>query len=108
MSQVRKLLKGQNVPKAETGYKFRLDSQDIYLTDKDLADIDEIMYSYPMQERQFLANATNAIKSGQEAGNRSNNTGTEALFSGLSEKNMTRLEKQRGSFIESAIPTDSY
>jgi len=108
MSQVRKLLKGQNVPKAETGYKFRLDSQDIYLTDKDLADIDEIMYSYPMQERQFLANATNAIKSGQEAGNRSNNTGTKALFSGLSEKNMTRLEKQRGSFIESAIPTDSY
>ena len=108
MSQVRKLLKGQNIPKAEKGYKFSLDSQDIYLTDKDLADIDEIMYSYPMQERQFLANATNAIKSGQEAGNRSNNTGTKALFSGLNEKNMTRLEKQRGSFMESAIPTDSY
>lgn len=96
------------MPKAQNGYKFTLDSQDIYLTDKDLADIDEIMYSYPMQERQFLANATNAIKSGQEAGNRSNNTGTKALFSGLSEKNMTRLEKQHGSFIESAIPTDSY
>lgn len=108
MSQVRKLLKGQNIPKAEEGYKFSLDSQDIYLTDKDLADIDEIMYRYPMQERQFLANATNAIKSGQEAGNRSNNTGTKALFSGLSDKNMTRLEKQSGSFIESAIPTDSY
>lgn len=108
MSQVRKLLKGQNIPKAETGYKFHLDSQDIYLTDKDLADVDEIMYSYPMQERQFLANATNAIKSGQEAGNRSNNTGTEGLFSGLNEKNIARLEKQRGSFIESAIPTDSY
>lgn len=108
MSQVRKLLKGQNIPKAQDGYKFHLDSQDIYLTDEDLAEIDEMMHSYPMQERQFLANATNAIKSGQEAGNRSNNTGTEALFSGLSEKNMTRLEKQRGSFMESAIPTDSY
>ena len=108
MSQVRKLLKGQNIPKAETGYKFRLDSQDIYLTDKDLADIDEIMYSYPMQERQFLANATNAIKSGQEAGNRSNNTGTSGLFSGLNEKNNKRLEKLSGSFWESFVPTDSY
>lgn len=108
MSQVRKLLKGQNIPKAETGYKFNFNNRDIYLTDEDLAEVDEIMYNAPMQERQHFANATNAIKSGQEAGNLYNNTFTAGLLTGVNKQNMKRLEKLSGSFLESFLPTDSY
>jgi hypothetical protein len=74
MSQVRKLLKGQNIPKAQNGYKFHLDSQDIYLTDDQLREIDNQIAALPMERRRFLGNATNAIKNGNQSGNRANNT----------------------------------
>ena len=108
MSQVRKLLKGQNIPKAENGYKFRLDSQDIYLTDEDLAEIDDRFAELPMEQRQFLSNTTNAIKTGNMSGSRSGNLIDTRALAGLNEKELDRLREQRGSFIESAIPQKTY
>ena len=108
MSQVRKLLKGQNIPKAETGYKFHLDSQDIYLTDDQLREIDNQIAALPMERRRFLGNATNAIKNGNQSGNRANNTWTLDMMTGLDERNTNRLKKQKPSLWESLAPTDSY
>lgn len=108
MSQVRKLLKGQNIPKAETGYKFHLDSQDIYLTDDQLREIDDQIAALPMERRRFLGNATNAIKNGNQSGNRANNTWTLDMMTGLDERNTNRLKKQKPSLWESLAPTDSY
>lgn len=108
MSQVRKLLKEQNIPKAEDGYKFHLDSQDIYLTDDQLREIDNQIAALPMERRRFLGNATNAIKNGNQSGNRANNTWTLDMMTGLDERNTNRLKKQRPSLWESLAPTDSY
>lgn len=108
MSQVRKLLQGNKIPKAQQGYKFQLDSQDIFLTDDDLKEIDNRIAALPMERRMFLGNATTAIKSGQEGGRRSNNTVTKNLISGVNDRNMRRLEKQEPGFWESFLPTDSY
>lgn len=108
MSQVRKLLKGQNIPKAEEGYKFHLDSQDIYLTDDQLREIDNQIAALPMERRRFLGNATNAIKNGNQSGNRANNTWTLDMMTGLDERNTNRLKKQKPSLWESLAPTDSY
>lgn len=108
MSQVRKLLKGQNIPKAEDGYKFHLDSQDIYLTDDQLREIDDRIAALPMERRRFLGNATNAIKNGNQSGNRANNTWTLDMMTGLDERNTNRLKKQKPSLWESLAPTDSY
>lgn len=108
MSQVRKLLKGQNISKAETGYKFHLDSQDIYLTDDQLREIDNQIAALPMERRRFLGNATNAIKNGNQSGNRANNTWTLDMMTGLDERNTNRLKKQKPSLWESLAPTDSY
>lgn len=108
MSQVRKLLKGQNIPKAQNGYKFHLDSQDIYLTDDQLREIDDQIAALPMERRRFLGNATNAIKNGNQSGNRANNTWTLEMTTGLDERNTNRLKKQKPSLWESLAPTDSY
>ena len=108
MSQVRKLLKEQNIPKAEDGYKFHLDSQDIYLTDDQLREIDDQIATLPMERRRFLGNATNAIKNGNQSGNRANNTWTLEMMTGLDERNTNRLKKQKPSLWESLTPTDSY
>ena len=76
MSQVRKLLQGNKIPKAQDGYKFHLDSQDVYFTDDDLKEIDKRISALPMEYRRFLGKATTAIKSGNEYGNRAENTVT--------------------------------
>ena len=108
MSQVRKLLKGETVPKAQKGYKFQLDSQDIYFTDDDLKEIDNRIAALPMNYRRFLGNATNAIKSGNESGSRAENTVTVAQLSGLSDKDMDRLRKKKANYWEALTNSDSY
>lgn len=108
MSQVRKLLQGNKIPKAQEGYKFHLDSQDIYLTDDDLKEIDRRISTLPMNYRRFLGNATTAIKSGNESGNRVENSVTLSQLSNLGNGDIKRLEKMRGSYLESLVKPDSY
>ena len=108
MSQVRKLLQGNKIPIAEDGYKFRLDSQDIYLTNEDLAEIDEKFAELPMERRQFLANTTNAIKQNYLSGSRSGNLIDVNALTGLSEKEIDRLRANKASYIESALPQKTY
>ena len=108
MSQVRKLLQGNKIPKAQDGYKFQLDSQDVYFTDDDLAEIDRKISALPMDYRRFLGNATTAIKSGNESGSRAENSVTLNQLSNLRKGDVRRLEKMRGSYLESIIKPDSY
>ena len=109
MSQVRKLLQGNLVPKAKQGYKFHLDSQDIYLTDEDLIEIDQQFAQLPMERRQFLANTTNAIKERNDlSGSRSGNLIDLNALTGLNEKELNSLRKQRSSYMESALPKRTY
>lgn len=108
MSQVRKLLQGNKIPKAQEGYKFQLDSQDVYFTDEDLAEIDKRISALPMNYRRFLGNATTAIKSGNESGNRGENSVTLNQLSNLGKGDVRRLERMRGSYLESIIKPDSY
>jgi hypothetical protein len=108
MSQVRKLLQGNKIPKAQDGYKFRLDSQDVYFTDEDLAEIDKRISALPMNYRRFLGNATTAIKSGNESGNRAENSVTLNQLANLGKGDVRRLERMRGSYLESIIKPDSY
>lgn len=108
MSQVRKLLNGNSIPKAQKGYKFRLDSQDVYFTDDDLKEIDNMIAKLPMEYRRFLGNATTAIKSGNQSGNRANNTVTMPQLSNLDEKNSDRLRKQKATYWEALVNSDSY
>lgn len=108
MSQVRKLLQGNKIPKAQEGYKFQLDSQDVYFTDDDLAEIDRKISALPMDYRRFLGNATTAIKSGNESGNRAENSVTLNQLSNLGKGDVRRLERMRGSYLESIIKPDSY
>ena len=56
MSQVRKLLKGQNIPKAQQGYKFQLDSQTYNVTDEQLKEIDDRISKLSPEHRRFLGN----------------------------------------------------
>ena len=108
MSQVRKLLNGNNIPKAQKGYKFRLDSQDVYFTDDDLKEIDNQIAALPMEYRRFLGNATTAIKEGNQSGNRADNTVTMKQLSGLDERNSNRLRKQKAGYWEAITNADSY
>lgn len=108
MSQVRKLLQGNKIPKAQEGYKFHLDSQDVYFTDDDLKEIDKRISALPMEYRRFLGNATTAIRSGNEYGNRAENTVTLNQLANLGKGDMRRLEKKKGSYFESIIKPDSY
>lgn len=108
MSQVRKLLQGNKIPKAQDGYKFKLDSQDVYFTDEDLAEIDKKISALPMDYRRFLGNATTAIKSGNESGNRAENTVTINQLSNLGKGDMRRLEKKSGTYLEAIFKPDSY
>ena len=108
MSQVRKLLQGNKIPKAQEGYKFHLDSQDVYFTDDDIAEIDKRISALPMDHRRFLGNATTAIKSGEQSGNRAENTVTVDQLSNLGKGDMRRLEKKKGSYLESWFQPDSY
>lgn len=108
MSQVRKLLQGNLIPKAEQGYKFHLDSQDIYLTDQDLTEIDQQFAQLPMERRQFLANTTNAIKGGDLSGSRTGNLIDMRALTGLSEKELDYLRERKSSYIESALPKKTY
>lgn len=108
MSQVRKLLKGNLVPKAQQGYKFKLDSQEYNVTEDQLKEIDNQIALLDPQHRRFLGNWTNAIKSGNSSGNRASNTVTINMISGVDGKDIDRLKKQKGSFWESFAPKDSY
>ena len=108
MSQVRKLLQGNKIPKAQEGYKFHLDSQDVYFTDEDLAEIDRLISLLPMNYRRFLGNATTAIKDGKQSGNRGENTVTEQQLSNLGKGDARRLEKKAGNYIEAIFKPDSY
>lgn len=108
MSQVRKLLNGNKIQKAQDGYKFKLDSKDVYFTDADLEEIDNKIAALPMDYRRFLGGATTAIKSGTQSGNRASNVVTLDQLSNLSKSDINRLKKQKGSFFESALQFDSY
>lgn len=56
MAQVRKLQKGNSIPKAETGYKFTLDGNTYNVTDEQLSEIDEGLSKLDPNLRQFLGN----------------------------------------------------
>ncbi len=108
MAQVRKLQKGDSIPKAENKYKYILDNQEVYLTDDNLKTINDKIADLPAKYKRFLGNATEAIKSGEESGNRADNTVTMNQLSSLNRSNERRLEKQKPSTIESLFHTDSY
>ena len=108
MSQVRKLLKGEIIPKAENGYKFHLDSQDYVVTDDQLKEIDNRISALDPNHRRFLGNWTNAIKTGESSGNRASNTVTLNMISGVGKRDLERLKKQKGSFWETFADKDSY
>ena len=108
MAQVRKLKNGESIPKAQNKYKYILDNQEVYLTDDNLNTINDRIAALPAKYKRFLGNATEAIKSGEESGNRADNTVTMNQLSGLNRSNERRLEKQKPSTIEALFHTDSY
>lgn len=108
MAQVRKLKNGESIPKAQNKYKYTLDNQEVYLTDDNLNTINDRIAALPAKYKRFLGNATEAIKSGEESGNRADNTVTMNQLSGLNRSNERRLEKQKPSTIEALFHTDSY
>ena len=54
MSQVRKLLKGNKVPIAQQGYKFKLDGQEYNVTDEQLSEINNKIANLDPKHRRFL------------------------------------------------------
>ena len=108
MAQVRKLKNGESIPKEQNKYKYILDNQEVYLTDDNLNTINDRIAALPAKYKRFLGNATEAIKSGEESGNRADNTVTMNQLSGLNRSNERRLEKQKPSTIEALFHTDSY
>lgn len=81
MSQVRKLLQGNKIPKAKEGYKFVLDGIEYNITDDQLKEIDNKLSKIEdVQVRQELSNWTNGIKSGQGYGNMLDNTAWEGML----------------------------
>lgn len=108
MAQVRKLKNGESIPKEQNKYKYILDNQEVYLTDDNLNTINDRIAALPAKYKRFLGNATEAIKSGEESGNRADNTVTMNQLSGLNKSNERRLEKQKPSTIEALFHTDSY
>lgn len=108
MAQVRKLKNGESIPKTQNKYKYTLDNQEVYLTDDNLNTINDRIAALPAKYKRFLGNATEAIKSGEESGNRADNTVTMNQLSGLNRSNERRLEKQKPSTIEALFHTDSY
>jgi hypothetical protein len=98
MSQVRKLLFGSNVPKAQDGYKFNLDGRDVYYSDDDIKEIGDRIAALPVEYRRFFGNAVNAIKSGDQSGNRASNTVSAPQLGGMNEKELKKLYKQSPSY----------
>ena len=107
MSQIKKLLFGETIPKAQEGYKFNLDGQDIYYSDDDLKEIGDRIAALDNNYKRFLGNAVTAIKSGNQSGNRASNTISMDQLSGLSAKDLKRLSKN-GSYWETISGKDSY
>lgn len=108
MSQVRKLLNGNKIIKAQEGYKFKLDSQDVYFSDDDLKEIDRQIAGLPMNYRRFLGGATTAIKNGNQFGSTADNTLTLDQLSNLGNGDIRRLEKKKGTYWEALVKPDSY
>ena len=66
MSQVRKLLQGNKIPKAQQGYKFILDNKEYTVTDKQLDEInDKLSKIKDVEIRKELSNWTKGIQTGQ-------------------------------------------
>ena len=107
MSQIKKLLFGETIPKAQEGYKFNLDGQDIYYSDDDLKEIGDRIAALDNNYKRFLGNAVAAIKGGNQSGNRASNTISMDQLSGLSAKDLKRLSKN-GSYWETISGKDSY
>ena len=81
MSQVRKLLQGNIIPKAEQGYKFVLDDIERNITDTQLEKINsKILEIEDPQIRQELSNWIPGIKSGNGFANGINNTVWEGML----------------------------
>lgn len=108
MSQVRKLLQGNKIPKAQEGYKFVLDDEDIYFNDDDLKELSNRIANYDIKHSRFVSNAPSAIKTGTQTGNRAANVMTMDMFSNLSKADLERLRKQKGSTMETLLQKDSY
>ena len=98
MSQVKKLLFGEKIPKAQEGYKFNLDGQDVYYSDDDIKEIGDRIAALPVEYRRFFGNAVNAIKSGNQSGNRASNTVSMSQLGGMNEKELKKLKKQNPSY----------
>lgn len=108
MAQVRKLQKGNSIPKAETEYKFTLDGNTYNVTDEQLSEIDEGLSKLDPNLRQFLGNWTNAIRSGDMSGNTVDSTVSRDMISNLEGKNLKRWLSQKPSNWESIAQTPSY
>ena len=108
MGQVRKLLFENEVPKAQEGYKFNLDGQDIYYSDQDIKEIGDRIAALPVEYRRFFGNAVNAIKSGNQSGNRVSNTVSMPQLGGMSERELKKLSKQNPSYWSSLVKDNTY
>lgn len=108
MSQVRKLKNGNNIPKAENGYKFILDNQEYNVTEDQLKEIDNRLAKLDPNLRRFLGGWTTGIKDGSGTGNRMDNTVSMNMISGVGKRDEKRLKAVKPNFWESLLPTDSY
>lgn len=108
MSQVKKLLFGEKIPKAQEGYKFNLDGQDVYYSDDDLKEIADGIAALPVEYRRFFGNAIEGIKSGTGNGNRASNTVSKNQVSNLSDKEIEKLAKQKPSYWSSLTKDNRY
>ena len=93
MSQVRKLLQGSAVPKAQSGGKYNivLDGQTFTLNDDQLNEINSEIAALDPRHRMFLGGAADTIKSGGFNGNRAKNTVSTSVLSNLSDKDLDYL-----------------
>lgn len=108
MSQIKKLLFGETIPKAQEGYKFNLDGRDIYYSDDDLKEIGDRIAVLPPEYRRFLGNAISGIKSNTASGNRGKNTISSNQVDGLSDKEKKRASSGKPSYWSSLTRDNNY
>lgn len=107
MSQIRKLQQAGTVPNPATTYKYQLDSQNYDVTDEQLKEIDNRIAQLDPNLRRFLGGWTAGIKSGSGFGNRANNTTSSNTLSGLTDKDLKKLEKN-GTYWQSIVQGNPY